>query len=120
MILSYRDKRTRDVAEGRRVPAYESFRRQAEIRLDRLEASPTSNRSAVFPAIASKHSSETAKAQFSIRIDDQYRICFQWPDGALGPSNVEITDDQRPIQDNRPCPAPPSTPANTSPKNCAD
>jgi toxin HigB-1 len=30
------------------------------------------------------------KGQFSIRINDQYRICFNW--GAKGPTDVEITD----------------------------
>ena len=30
------------------------------------------------------------KGQFSIRINDQWRICFHWRDGV--PSNVEITD----------------------------
>jgi proteic killer suppression protein len=30
--------------------------------------------------------------QFSIRINDQWRICFAWPDGDDGPSQVEITD----------------------------
>ena len=30
------------------------------------------------------------KGQFSIRINDQYRICFKW--GEAGPSNVEIID----------------------------
>ena len=32
------------------------------------------------------------EGQFSIRINDQWRICFEWPDGDDGPSNVEITD----------------------------
>jgi len=32
------------------------------------------------------------KGQYSIRINDQWRICFEWPDGALGPSQVEIVD----------------------------
>ena len=32
------------------------------------------------------------KGQYSIRINDQWRICFEWPDGAKGPSNVEIVD----------------------------
>ena len=27
-----------------------------------------------------------------MRINDQWRICFDWPDGAAGPSNVEIVD----------------------------
>jgi len=30
--------------------------------------------------------------QFSIRINDQWRICFCWPSGALGPDEVEIVD----------------------------
>jgi proteic killer suppression protein len=30
------------------------------------------------------------KGQHSIRINDQWRICFEWQDG--GPSNVEIVD----------------------------
>jgi toxin HigB-1 len=32
------------------------------------------------------------KGQYSIRINDQWRTCFEWPDRALGPSNVEIVD----------------------------
>jgi proteic killer suppression protein len=30
--------------------------------------------------------------QWSIRINDQWRVCFRWLDGALGPSDVEIVD----------------------------
>jgi plasmid maintenance system killer protein len=30
--------------------------------------------------------------QYSIRINMQWRICFEWPRGAAGPSNVEIVD----------------------------
>jgi proteic killer suppression protein len=30
--------------------------------------------------------------QFSIRINRQWRICFIWPAGEPGPSNVEIVD----------------------------
>jgi toxin HigB-1 len=32
------------------------------------------------------------KGQCSIRINDQWRICFDWADRAPGPSNVEIVD----------------------------
>jgi hypothetical protein len=28
----------------------------------------------------------------SIRINDQWRICFEWPKGSTGPVNVEIVD----------------------------
>ena len=30
------------------------------------------------------------KGQYSIRVNDQWRICFRWNDG--GPSDVEISD----------------------------
>ena len=30
--------------------------------------------------------------QYSIRINMQWRICFEWPAGAAGPSNLEIVD----------------------------
>ena len=32
------------------------------------------------------------KGQYSIRINDQWRICFEWPDRSPGPVNVEIVD----------------------------
>ena len=32
------------------------------------------------------------KGQFSIRINDRWRICFEWPKDEPGPSNVEIID----------------------------
>ncbi|MBZ5728165.1 MAG: type II toxin-antitoxin system RelE/ParE family toxin [Acidobacteriia bacterium] len=30
------------------------------------------------------------KGQYSIRINDQWRVGLEWPDGAPGPTNVEI------------------------------
>ena len=32
------------------------------------------------------------KGQFSIRINDRWRICFEWAKAEPGPSNVEIVD----------------------------
>jgi len=32
------------------------------------------------------------KGQYSVRINDQWRICFEWLDGEPGLSNVEIVD----------------------------
>jgi toxin HigB-1 len=32
------------------------------------------------------------KGQYSIRINDQWRTCFDWVERAPGPSNVEIVD----------------------------
>ena len=33
------------------------------------------------------------RGQWSIRINDQWRICFEWPEGSHGPAGVEIVDD---------------------------
>ena len=32
------------------------------------------------------------KGQYSIRINDQWRVCFEWPDKSPGPTHVEIVD----------------------------
>jgi proteic killer suppression protein len=31
--------------------------------------------------------------QYSIKINDPWRICFAWPDKSLGPTDAEIVDD---------------------------
>jgi proteic killer suppression protein len=92
MILGYRDKRTRAFADGERVRAFSGFERQGWKRLEILDAAPSL---AVLRNLPSNHL-EALKGdragQFSIRINEQWRICFVWPDSAPGPSNVEITD----------------------------
>ena len=92
MILGYRDKRTRAFAEGDHIPAFEGFRRQAEMRLDRLEAAPHLQALRGFPGNRLETLKGDRRGQYSIRINDQWRICFEWPDGARGPSEVEIVD----------------------------
>ena len=32
------------------------------------------------------------KGQWSIRVNDQWRICFEWPEASPGPARVEIVD----------------------------
>ena len=32
------------------------------------------------------------RGQWSIRINDQWRICFEWPEVSPGPAGVEIVD----------------------------
>lgn len=92
MILSYRDKRTRDFALGKRVKAYSGIRRAARLKLDRLEAAVALGDLAALPGNRFEALKGDRKGQFSIRINDQWRICFQWATAAPGPSNVEIVD----------------------------
>ena len=93
MIVSYRDKRTRNFADGKRVKAFFGIDRQAGLKLDRLEAATVLKDLTVLPGNRFEVMSGDRKGQYSIRINDQWRICFEWPDRAPGPSNVEIVDD---------------------------
>ena len=92
MIVSYRDKRTREFAVGQRVKAFSGIERPARLKLDRLEAATALRDLAVLPGNRFEALSGDRKGQYSIRINEQFRICFEWLDGASGPSNVEIVD----------------------------
>ena len=92
MIASYRDQRTRDFAGGKRVKAFSGIDRPARLKLDRLEAATALKDLAVLPGNRFEALSGDRKGQHSIRINEQWRICFEWRDEALGPSNVEIVD----------------------------
>ena len=92
MIVSYRDKRTREFAAGQRVKAFSGIERPARLKLDRLEAAMALRDLAVLPGNRFEALSGDRKGQYSIRINEQWRICFEWLDGASGPANVEIVD----------------------------
>jgi len=92
MIVSYRDKRTRVFAVGERVRALSGIERSARLKLDRLEAAATLADLAALPGNRFEALKGDRKGQYSIRINDQWRICFEWVEGSLGPSNVEIVD----------------------------
>jgi toxin HigB-1 len=92
MIVSYRDKRTRDFAGGKRVKAFSGIERSARLKLDRLEAAVSLKDLASLPGNRFEALSGDCKGQFSIRINDQWRICFEWSGKSQGPENVEIVD----------------------------
>ena len=92
MILSYRDKRTRDFAAGMRVKAFFGIERSAHLKLDRLEAATSLRDLSALPGNRFEALLGDRKGQYSIRINDQWRVCFEWPARSPGPSNVEIVD----------------------------
>jgi toxin HigB-1 len=92
VIVSFRDKRTRDFAAGRRVKQFSGFDRSARLKLDRLEAATRLRDLAALPGNRFQALAGDREGQFSIRINDQWRVCFEWFDGSVGPSNVEIVD----------------------------
>lgn len=92
MILSYGDRRTARFADGERVKQFEAFQSQAEKTLDRLEAAGSLADVANFPGHRLEKLSGDRAGQYSIRINAQWRVCFEWPAGSPGPGQVTIVD----------------------------
>ena len=92
MILGYRDKRTRDFAAGKRVKAFSGITLAARLKLDRLEAATGLRDLVALPGNRFEALTGDRYGQYSIRINDRWRIYFEWPRGERGPWNVEIVD----------------------------
>jgi proteic killer suppression protein len=92
VIVSYRDKRTKDFASGKRIKAFSGIEYSARLKLDRMEAAVDLRDLGALPGNRLEALKGDRKGQYSIRINEQWRICFEWPEGASGPPNVEIVD----------------------------
>ena len=92
MVVSFKGTRTRDFAAGIRVKAFSGIERQARMKLDRLEAAVSLKDLAALPGNRLEVLKGDRKGQYSIRVNDQWRVCFEWPEGSPGPMNVEIVD----------------------------
>ena len=92
MIISFRDKRTRDFAAGKRVGSFSGIERAARLKLDRLEAATSLEDIAALQGNRLEALKGNRKGQYSIRINDQWRICFEWRQASRGPTSVEMVD----------------------------
>jgi toxin HigB-1 len=90
MIQSFKDERAKRLIGGRRVVELVNIEEQARTRLIRLDSAIALEDLRALRGNRLEALSGDRKGQFSIRINDQYRICFSW--GAKGPTDVEITD----------------------------
>jgi proteic killer suppression protein len=91
MIVGYGDKRTKDFDSGQWIRAFSGIERSAANKLAQLD-SATCLADLVRPGNRLEALKGDRKGQYSIRINDQWRICFEWPSGSPGPVNVEIVD----------------------------
>ena len=91
MIISFRDKRTRAFFEGLRVNPFQGFERQAMLRLDRMHAADRLM-ALNTPGNRLERLKGDRQGQYSIRVNDRWRICFEWPEDSPGPLHVEIVD----------------------------
>ena len=95
MIQSFKDRATEDVFNGRRSrPALrccpQSIWRVACRKLDQLDSVIALEELRVPPGNRLERLAGDRQGQYSVRINDQYRICFCWTDN--GPTDVAIID----------------------------
>jgi proteic killer suppression protein len=95
MIKSFKAKGTEDIFNGvnsktarRTCPA--SLWKVATRKLDQLDSVIFLDELRVPPGNLLERLTGDREGQFSIRINDQYRICFNWSE--TGPEQVEIVD----------------------------
>jgi proteic killer suppression protein len=92
VILSYRNKRTEAFADSSFVKEFQGFARQGWKRLEILDAATSLDDLRGLPGNRLEALRGDRRGQYSIRINSQWRICFEWPQDAVGPSQVEIAD----------------------------
>ena len=91
MIRSFASKETERVFRrefSRRLP--HDLQRKMRIKLELLEAAERLDDLRIPPANRLERLSGDREGQHSIRVNDQWRICFEWRDN--GAHNVEIVD----------------------------
>jgi len=66
---------------------------ELRLKLDPLKAALALSDLAVLPGNRFEALKGSRKGQYSIRVNDQWRVCFEWPERSPGPANVEIVDD---------------------------
>ena len=90
MIFSFKCKDTEDLSNDKRVPSFQAFEKSARRKLMMLNAAPTLQSLYIPPGNRLEELKGNRSGQYSIRINDQWRICFRWVDGQ--PHDVEICD----------------------------
>lgn len=90
MIVSFADQQTAELFAGKRVKRFANVLEVAERKLTQLDSAATLDALRVPPGNRLEALRGDRKGQYSIRINDQFRLCFVWaPDGA---HEVEIVD----------------------------
>ena len=88
----YRDKRLKQFTDGYRVNEFQAFEQQLKKRLAILEDAQTKNDLRLLPSNRFEALRGDRKGQFSIRINKQWRLCFEWPDSSDHAINIEVVD----------------------------
>lgn len=90
MIVSFRDADTEALAGGRGTQRFANIATVARRKLRQLEIAGRLDDLRVPPGNRLEALKGDRAGQYSIRINDQYRVCFRWT--PAGPADVEIVD----------------------------
>ncbi len=90
MIQSFRCKQTQALFEGRSPRPFRGIQKVAERKLQLLDSAQTLEFLRSPPGNRLEALSHNRQGQHSIRINDQWRVCFVWT--GAGPEQVEIVD----------------------------
>lgn len=90
MIRSFASRETEMLFFSRQVPRFKNIERVARRKLQMLHAASKLEELRVLPGNRLETLSGDRIGQFSIRVNDQWRICFHWVDD--GAYDVEIVD----------------------------
>ena len=95
MIHSFRDGGTEDIFNGSetkraRQVCPEAVRKAARRKLELLDSAGTLGDLRAPPGNQLEALKKERAGQHSIRVNDQYRVCFVWAE--VGPAKVEIVD----------------------------
>ena len=90
MIRSFRDEETERVFRREFSRRYQGVARIAKRKLDQLHAAAALTDLGVIPGNRLEALGGDRRGQYSIRINDQWRICFRWADSDA--TDVEIVD----------------------------
>ncbi len=90
MIRSFKDKLTEALCRGSIVPELQNIRAVALRKLDMVAAAAQLLDLQAPPGNRLEALKGDRQGQHSIRVNDQFRICFVWRDG--GADQVEIVD----------------------------
>ena len=90
MVLSFADRDTADLFSGKKVRRFANLITVAERKLQQLDSAMTLDAMRVSPGNRMEALVGDRKGKYSIRINDQFRLCFRWT--PEGPTDVEIVD----------------------------
>jgi proteic killer suppression protein len=90
MIVSFKCADTEALANGRRVKRFVTIESVARRKLRQLQIAARLEDLAVPPGNRLEALKGNRAGQYSIRVNDQFRICFRWT--AAGTTDVEIVD----------------------------